>query len=57
MATFTFERPFVIKDKVSVQKLTEILNENEPVVPLQKPVFSGEERERSERLLEQYYYR
>lgn len=57
MATFTFDRPIVIRDEESKKKLEDFLNSDEPVKPISVPVFSDTERKRSEQLLAQYYFR
>ena len=56
MATFTFDRPIVIRDTESRKKLEEVLNSDKPARKLTKPVFSDEERKKSEDLLAQYYF-
>lgn len=55
MPTFTFDRPIVIRDKESIQKLEEFLNSDKTARKLSKPVFSETERKKSEQLLTQYY--
>lgn len=56
MATFTFDRPIVIRDEESKKKLAAVLSSDKPIRPLSVPVFSDEERKKSEELLAQYYY-
>jgi len=57
MATFTFDRPIVIKDEESRKKLERVLNSDKPAKKLAKPVFSDAQRKKSEQLLAQYYFR
>jgi len=57
MATNTFERKIVINDSVSKEKLAKVLESAEPARKLTKPLYSGAERERSEKLLAQYLFR
>lgn len=56
MATNTFERKIVIDDNASKEKLTQVLISTEPARKLIKPIYSGAERERSERLLTNYLF-
>ncbi len=56
MATFTFDRPIVIKDEESRKRLEDFINSDEPVKPISVPVFSDAERKKSEDLLAQYYF-
>lgn len=56
MATFTFDRPIVIRDEESKKRLEEFLNSDEPAKPISVPVFSDEERKKSEQLLAKYYF-
>lgn len=51
MATNTFERKIVIRDANSKAKLIKILESDAPARRLSKPLYSGAERERSEKLL------
>lgn len=57
MATFTFDRPIVIRDEESRKRLEEVLNSDKPARKLSKPIFSDAERKKSEQLLAQYYSR
>ena len=57
MATNTFERKIVINDSVSKEKLAKVLESAEPARKLTKPLYSGAERERSEKLLAQCLFR
>jgi len=56
MATFTFERPIIIKDTESMKKLEKVLNSDKPAKKLTKPIFSDAGRKKSEQLLAQYYF-
>jgi len=51
MATNSFERKIVIRDKESQQALQNFLESSAPARKLDKPVFSDADRERSEELL------
>lgn len=53
MATSSFERKIVISDAASKEKLTQFLESDAPARKLTKPLYSGVERERSEKLLAQ----
>lgn len=53
MATSTFERKIELNDPESLRKLIDIMIAEAPAKPLSKHPFSGEERDRSERLLKQ----
>ena len=57
MATNTFERKIAINDNASKEKLTRVLESTEPARKLTKPLYSGAERERSEKLLAQCLFR
>jgi len=51
MPTFTFDRPIVIRDEESKERLEEFLNSSEPAKAISVPVFFDAERKKSEQLL------
>ena len=53
MATSAFERKIVISDAASKEKLTQFFGIGRTCEKAAKPLYSGVERERSEKLLAQ----
>jgi len=56
MATFSFDRPFVVSKKESVKRLESIINSDKPAHPISVPAYSDSEKRKSEELLERYYF-
>lgn len=57
MATFTFDRPIIIRDKESKRKLEDVLYSDKPGRKLPSRAFSEAERKKGEELLARHYFR